>query len=411
MSAIAANLSASFSSSPTAESPTSFATETHDSGGYWDAGDPTKIVFPTDGWYALHGIVGGDTACSYWARFRFNGSELWSAENGQGIRTSDTTHRATTLVLAIRFCKRGEYAELMWRSSNAGKTSVNQCQVTRLPAPIFVGESADSDQFDLTWLPLPGCRNNPRLWWDASLPKRVTVDEDGYYLVLFTAVNTNSAFTAIRKNGSHIDEGHNVKNIFAGADGGAVQIGIFHAVAGDYFGGYSDDRAYPANIAVVRLDDAQHMVQAYQTVGTPGPSGTTTFDAEDPDTHGYHSTPNSRITIPSGQAGTYWVFAQIGKTASSRLRLFKNGSPVATMYRQGTQDIGANNNQYTHACMSWIETLSVGDYFDTDFSGNATATDTVGTFLGMVKLDDFGESAGSPYEDPCTRRPQIYRRL
>ncbi len=171
---------------------------------------------------------------------------------------------------------------------------------------------------------------------------------------------------------------------------------------------------FPSWFAVALIDPLTNMVQATQSVGTTETSfGTqptlTDFDTELVDTDGFHGATTSRITVPSGMDGDYWVFMDIGIQSTNIIQLFKNGGPLVTTCRNGTPDIGANNNKATHGHITWFETLVAGDYFDVSiYCGPGWATDFNSSYLGMLKLDS--EGAPWPYEQ-CGFVPQIYRRL
>ena len=86
-----------------------------------------------------------------------------------------------------------------------------------------------------------------------------------------------------------------------------------------------------------------------------------TWDSEDFDTDGFHSTSSNtdRITIPSGKAGKYLVTGIAGwgsETAGRRNHgIYKNG----TLYKAITMSPAA---QYPQASISFIINLIVGDY-------------------------------------------------
>ena len=89
-----------------------------------------------------------------------------------------------------------------------------------------------------------------------------------------------------------------------------------------------------------------------------------TWDLEDFDTNGFHSniTNNSRITIPSGKAGYYKVYAWIqlnNNTSGARsIQIYKNGSLWHTAATQP-------GSQYPTMQVSATMNLAVGDYIET----------------------------------------------
>ena len=88
-----------------------------------------------------------------------------------------------------------------------------------------------------------------------------------------------------------------------------------------------------------------------------------TFDSEDFDTDGFHSTSSNtgRITIPSGKAGKYLFVAQgffNNQTGNKEGRLYKNGTQITTAGVSGTQTGVAS------VYLDYIISLSVGDYVE-----------------------------------------------
>jgi hypothetical protein len=91
-----------------------------------------------------------------------------------------------------------------------------------------------------------------------------------------------------------------------------------------------------------------------------------TFSAEWLDTDGYHSTTSntSRITIPSGKGGKYWIFGGGFNTNQTSnvliVNVWKNGSRLIS----GT-DLGSSIITFTggsHPQMFFVCDLAVGDY-------------------------------------------------
>jgi hypothetical protein len=93
------------------------------------------------------------------------------------------------------------------------------------------------------------------------------------------------------------------------------------------------------------------------------------IDTTQIDTHSAFDTGNNRFTIPSGQAGTYHLFAQanIGNANGSAdnlrdhyLYIYKNGSGIAFSDHNPNSSWWAQNTSY----VSMIADLSVGDYIE-----------------------------------------------
>jgi hypothetical protein len=104
----------------------------------------------------------------------------------------------------------------------------------------------------------------------------------------------------------------------------------------------------------------------------PGTTYTSiTFDTEDFDTDGYHSTVTntSRITIPSGKAGYYLVTANTSTTGGSQFAvhtIVKNGS----IYKQAFPGL-ATANGYAGSTIVVIMNLAVNDYIETSVYMNS----------------------------------------
>ena len=92
---------------------------------------------------------------------------------------------------------------------------------------------------------------------------------------------------------------------------------------------------------------------------------TLNFDTEVFDTDGFHSTSTntSRLTVPSGKAGYYWIWNQIAIATNSTGRrfstIYKNGA--TTLFQNEPQ---ANSNFYTMPVCGTVAYLAVGDYVE-----------------------------------------------
>jgi len=93
------------------------------------------------------------------------------------------------------------------------------------------------------------------------------------------------------------------------------------------------------------------------------------IDTTQIDTHSAFDTANNRFTVPSGQAGTYQLFAQAnignanGSAANLRdhyLYIYKNGSGIAFSDHNPNSSWWAQNTSY----VSLITDLAVGDYIE-----------------------------------------------
>jgi hypothetical protein len=137
--------------------------------------------------------------------------------------------------------------------------------------------------------------------------------------------------------------------------------------------------------AVVYRSGAMALTQNTYTIST--------FNAESLDTNGFHdnATNNSRITIPTGYAGKYLLFAgdvDIESAAQAGFGFYKNGS-TADPTGQGSYSWAANTNTYSARISgSIIVNAAVGDYFElaifTDGSSKNSNRAVFGcTYLGV----------------------------
>jgi hypothetical protein len=106
---------------------------------------------------------------------------------------------------------------------------------------------------------------------------------------------------------------------------------------------------------------------SYQTV-SDNTDTKLTIDTEEFDTNSAFDTSTSRFTIPSGQAGKYFLYTKFYTYSSNdtgrqaKIYIYKNGSatsPTDNQYRL-TQDSIVGGALYT----SYIYDASVGDYFE-----------------------------------------------
>jgi hypothetical protein len=120
--------------------------------------------------------------------------------------------------------------------------------------------------------------------------------------------------------------------------------------------------------------------RAYQSGDTSIANSTNViigFNNENFDSNGFHdnSTNNSRMTIPTGYAGKYQVFANLaydGNTTSNRVvDILKNGSIVATSYS------GASTTNAFTCSINLAMDLAVADYIQVQTSQGSGSTRTV----------------------------------
>jgi len=129
--------------------------------------------------------------------------------------------------------------------------------------------------------------------------------------------------------------------------------------------------------------------KATQTV-TPGASTGTMIvcDSEDFDSDGAYNTSDGKFTVPAGEGGKYFLYANFRTNSSGtmtrcNLVLYKNNSTVISQY---------NNNQVSggeaSASVSFVGTLAAGDYVqsrifqDSSSSVNVEAGNGKTMFMG-----------------------------
>ena len=113
------------------------------------------------------------------------------------------------------------------------------------------------------------------------------------------------------------------------------------------------------------------------------------FDTEQFDTaSAYDHSSNYRFTVPSGQAGKYFIYAKIfyndqaSTDANRKIHIYKNGSNAGTGQ---TRTVGTTGRDGTVAA-SQVYDLSVGDYIEIYLNSNAGA----GSINGAANNDIFG---------------------
>lgn len=127
---------------------------------------------------------------------------------------------------------------------------------------------------------------------------------------------------------------------------------------------------------------------AAQSIST-GTDTIVTFDSEDLDTNGFHSTSSNtgRITIPSGYAGKYLIYGYIGYTTINssgyrELNVLKNGT--GNLVRN--EDSGmpsVTNNYYPTPQITLILDLAVADYVELQAFQNSGISLNIGGFASM----------------------------
>ena len=146
-------------------------------------------------------------------------------------------------------------------------------------------------------------------------------------------------------------------NIEPIADNGTVTLGS----SGDTFtlgsGVVQSNLMYPAFEATITTEQ--------------NPSDNTytkiNFDSEVFDTASAYDTSNKRFTVPSGQAGKYYIFGNstLGSSSNTTVisaffSIYKNGS----LYKPSYADNRVNYTRYVHISIASVMELAVGDYVE-----------------------------------------------
>lgn len=116
---------------------------------------------------------------------------------------------------------------------------------------------------------------------------------------------------------------------------------------------------------------------------------TVTFNSEAIDTNGFHSTTTdtSRLTVPSGKAGYYWIYADLQYAANTankyNAQISVNGNTIAA---QSQGSAGGDFN--TSVPIFTVQSLAVGDYVE--LKARQITGGTVDVKLGNSNETTFG---------------------
>lgn len=236
----------------------------------------------------------------------------------------------------------------------------------------------------------------------------------GKYLVIGKAKVDQTGQLYIRKNGSggtilrggdtqSGTEPHEVVVIADLVAGDYVEVCEFHNSGTGTAGDASNDHLR-TELSLVKLDSgkvgggigAKAYNSTTQSLTASSADQTLTFDSEEFDTDGFHSTSSDtgRMTIPAGLGGKYLVAAgglHSGGTASSLFYFRVNGS---TSVKSGL-NIGPSSNPTLRIEQTNIIDLAAGDYVEFLCTTNAGAGQTFGhastinaqAWLSIMRLD------------------------
>lgn len=411
MAAVACN--ATFSESYSGSALTSMTlTETLDTHGFIDPGDPTIITIPQTGWYLLWGVSQIPN--------RGGGYDLWLLDGATVVGINQFiklgNYGGSSAVWAMRL-NAGQTIEFQTSASGSSAQTVSgQVQVIRLPGNdmcLATGTShTGAGVVDLT-----GVRDPMVLHDDVTNPSRITVDEDGLYLyvgVCYVDAGSDSLREAnIRVNGSNVHEG---KTAFSNGNPSYEYVptaGVLNLTAGDYVEVYSEDDAAATMLLIVKLGADAIAAHATQTSGSSitASGAIVTFDSETVDTDSFHSTSSntSRLTIPFD--GIYMILGSVEMVGIFGMwgALIDSDDTWPAWHAQAwrvtnTGTIGGTGGKTATAQVCEVANRTASDYYELAAGhddGTARNTQIAGTFLSAVNID------GWTYESFV---PQIYRR-
>lgn len=123
-------------------------------------------------------------------------------------------------------------------------------------------------------------------------------------------------------------------------------------------------------------------VSVYKNSGSVSSAAVLTYPSENADAAGFHSTSTntSRLTVPTGYAGTYRLSASAspgyaGSSGGFSLALYKNGSKITGTDGAGSVSSGTSASAFVETFV----TLAVGDYVEV-YLGTGTTMSITSTF-------------------------------
>jgi len=219
----------------------------------------------------------------------------------------------------------------------------------------------------------------------------------------------NQRYTSLAKNGSRESNlslpGSSVVGAMSLSGVGEPMIGVFDLIAGDYIEihGYQDSagslNTFAAYLTLIKLDAGRVGNGVGALAHKSGDSGTittqtiSTFDTNDRDTDGFHSTVTNtdRFTIPAGMGGLYamvayhWITGLAANTNYAHVRIMKNGVAGSTL---AGQRMARSPDDNTIMTVTAIAYLNAGDYVGTSIeSDDASIVDKAGSSFWLMRID------------------------
>lgn len=254
-----------------------------------------------------------------------------------------------------------------------------------VPVSLNGTDTYDSDNF-----------HNP-----SSNPSRITIPAGlgGKYFISWHFYGIGNHYTSIKLNGAGILGAYGV----SGTDAISASSDVFNLNGGDYIelvvNANTSTTINEAIVTVIKLDSGRVGsgvgARVYNSTTQSINNNVFTFDSEEFDTDGFHSTSSntSRLTIPSGLGGKYHIkgFFYTGSATAQSVYLKLNGS---------TSIRGSYLAPEFGGGPEVIVDLVAGDYVEMHANGNTTfghasALEAMNS-LSIMKLDT---AAGITYEE------------
>lgn len=294
------------------------------------------------------------------------------------------------------------------------KTVYGAITVVRLPSPLWIGSSdGATTNTEAEW----ETEGGEETWWDAGDPERVTVPDDGVYLlsampIMNRLVPGSGTVTTLNKNGSaYLTFDKQWPKYYDGS--GPAIVTLLELEAGDYLSLEADVAMSSARLGIVKLPDVPMALATHaggdQTQSPHYPPVDIQLDSEEFDTHGFHSTStnNERLTIPENTGGHYLFVGGVnvdGFIATGGL--FDPSGPFSNYPNQAVMQAKTQK--------TWFTQHMVQDASEGDWASMQTWSDDAGGQVASrprffcVRLNGFTYPSSAP---PCPPDfiPHIYR--
>ena len=139
-----------------------------------------------------------------------------------------------------------------------------------------------------------------------------------------------------------------------------------------------------ATLAATTFNGVQAFKQTSNQTITTATNTLVTWNGENFDTDAYHdnTTNNSRLTVPAGLAGKYWVYANFisyGDVTTALVRLYKNGVSVQ---QQAKRIVGSSEDNGVQ--INFTIDLAVADYMEVYYYQAGGTNGTINGSAGAV---------------------------